>query len=262
MLSLKLIIFKDKEELKKLLFMKLEEFILFPNKTYMEIKMEIPALKGIAFNRDRDSGVKIIREMVFYRIIGFKESYERGDYAKAKELLLRVAGSRENIMRAASLRNSPLNKWYDTVFGRESIQGRSAEYWDGSYVKALMDSFPELNLNLFDFKKLPRNAEKIFDEKFAKRHSCAHGSDFIIEQAREKYPALKKFSDEEVIIVITNLLAKARFPKAIENVRHISQDYIFSQKRIRWAKSHVIHLHGSVEIFSSEMTKLLGIRVH
>ncbi len=247
--------------LKQEIFLIVDNLVFSPDKKYVEIKKNIFGEDKIAFSDGILYGIQIIREMAFYRIKGFKKSYCSGDFDRAKELLLQVANSRELIIndkkilgKVPALKNIAYNKYFDIVFGREPLNLRSAPYWNGSYVKVLMDAFWELNLNLFDFKKLPRDAEKIFDREFSARHPYIRsGRNFIIDQAKA-YTKLTKL--EEVIVFITCLQEQACIPKDVNNIRNIKKDYIFSEAEIAGAKKYIIHKYGSIENFKKVFISL------
>lgn len=99
------------------------------------------------YSQGQEAGRERLKSLAFLKIEGFQALMLSKKYLEAKRLLLNAAGTRIK---------------FEKVFSKNPFTLFRTPYWKGSYVYALMDTFPELNLNILDFPKIPRHAEIIF----------------------------------------------------------------------------------------------------
>lgn len=125
------------------------------------------------YTQGQDAGRFKLAQLSFLKINGLEDLVIEKKYEEAKKLLLLAVGDRYK---------------FEDTFSKNPFSLNRTPYWKGSYVYALMDTFPELKLNIFDFPKLPRYAELIFDSEFTARQGYqTTGIDFVVEQAQLKY---------------------------------------------------------------------------
>ena len=176
-----------------------------PKATIRTVKetLGIPYNKSIAKNQVL--GRKVFRELAFANIPGLRELIAEKKYNEARILFIDYAGYRTL---------DPKESLADHVFSRTVYMKERARYWQGSFMKAAMDSFPELKFNIFDFWRLPKYMNvHIFDKEFVER--CGYKRTdkyFIIDQAKDFFHL---DSDEAAIVYIVRKLDQGKriFPR-------------------------------------------------
>lgn len=160
---------------------------VYQKKTIYEMKKELNIPKGKAIKDDVKLGRALIKAYAF-EIPGFKELYENKKYVEALRVFLEFAGTRAE---------KPEDSLFDHYFPKAVYTAKRTPYWNGLYSKAIMDTFPELKFNVFDFGRLPKyyNA-RFFDKDFVLRQAKYHekgyghtrsGKWFILDQAKEYF---------------------------------------------------------------------------
>jgi hypothetical protein len=125
------------------------------------------------YSEGHEAGRERLLGLAFLKINGLEQLILSNKFEAAKNLLLKAVGTRINFAK---------------VFSKNPFTLFRTPYWKGSYVYALMDTFPQLKLNIYDFPKLPRYPEIIFDETFAQNHGLkSWGLDFVADQTAEYF---------------------------------------------------------------------------
>lgn len=199
-----------------------------------------------AYADSQEMGRKLLMRTALYRFPEFVKLIVEKKYQEAADFLLVMGRLREDFRK---------------IFGTAGDDAYKSPYWHGSHVKAMLDTFWQMEpddlkifgiqtdkpiklpLNLLDFK-IPRQAELIFDETFARYHNYRSGKYFILDQVKEKY-VLK--TDEEAIYTISLIGKTVRRKERKFQGRQIPT--IFSDQELDQARNFVIKEHGTVKVF-------------
>jgi len=195
------------------------------------------------YTQGRDAGRFHLYALALIKIDGFEKLFLQKNYQEAKVLLLAAVGK--------------LSKFKE-VFSNNPYEDSRVPYWHGSYVYALMDTFPELELTFFDFPNYPKDLIKIFnnDEKRAlavlieharlsqskkakaflvnpriESHKSKDRSEYLEENQENTYERFQKTSLSKELIHWRELVEDAVEQKNLSQLLFLLNQEIHSQAR-------------------------------